>query len=137
MSPPLRRIQWPRVQWSDLRSKAVRFGLLLAALSFACALVAPHVGLFQRLELTTEDMRLRLRGQRPVHPAIATVEIEAKSIERFKYKWPFPRDQYAVLFNPLLENDGGARGQVDLLFMSPDVNRPMPGTPISNDELLR
>ena len=135
MYPTLRRIQWPRVQWSDLRSKAVRFGLLLAALSFACALVAPHVGLFQRLELTTEDMRLRLRGQRPVHPAIATIEIEKETLKRYRFKWPLPRDQYALLFNGLRSAGARAVG-VDLLFLGPDVNPPVPGNPISNDELL-
>jgi len=132
---PLRRIQWPRVQWSDLRSKAVRFGLLLAALSFACALVAPYVGLLQRLELTTEDMRLRLRGSRPVHPAIMTVEIDKTTLQRFDFKWPFPRDQYAVLFNGL--KDAGVRGVgVDLLFLGPDINPPVPGNRITNDELV-
>ena len=135
MAPPLRRIQWPRVQWSDLRSKAVRFGLLLGALSFTCALLAPHVGLFQRLELTTEDMRLRLRGQRPLHPAILTIEIEEKTLERFELKWPFPRDQYAVLFNGLKTSGARAVG-VDLLFLGPDVNPPVPGNRITNDQLL-
>jgi CHASE2 domain-containing sensor protein len=135
LAPPLRRIQWPRVQWSDLRSKAVRFGLVLGALSFACALVAPHIGLFQRLELTTEDMRLRLRGQRPVHPAIVTVEIEKESLKAFKFKWPFARDQYAVLFNGL-KNAGARAVGVDLLFLGPDVNPPVPGTKITNDQLL-
>src|SRR5690348_3940214 len=135
MPTPLRRIQWPRVQWSDLRSKAVRFGLLLAALSFACALVAPYVGLFVRLELTTEDMRLRLRGSRPVHPALLTVEIDKKTLEYFKFKWPFPRDQYAVLFNGLKE--AGVRGVgVDLLFLGPDINPPVAGSRITNDELV-
>src|SRR5690348_4583346 len=135
MPTPLRRIQWPRVQWSDLRSKAVRFGLLLAALSFACALVAPHVGLFQRLELTTEDMRRRLRGQRPVHPAMLTVEIEKNTLRRYHNVWPFPRDQYALLFNGL--RDAGARVVgVDLLFIGPDINPAVEGNPISNDQLL-
>jgi CHASE2 domain-containing sensor protein len=135
LSPPLRRIQWPRVQWSDLKSKAVRFGLLLGALAFACALVAPHIGLFQRLELTTEDIRLRLRGQRPVHPAIMTVEIEKESLKRFELKWPFPRDQYAVIFSGL-KNAGARAVGVDLLFLGPDVNPPVPGNPISNDQLV-
>jgi CHASE2 domain-containing sensor protein len=135
LAPPLRRIQWPRVRWSDLRSKAVRFGLLLGALSFACALLAPYVGLFQRLELTTEDMRLRLRGQHPVHPAIVTVEIEKESLKPYHFKWPLPRDQYAVLFNGLREAGARVVG-VDLLFLGPDVNPSVPGNPISNDELL-
>jgi CHASE2 domain-containing sensor protein len=132
---PLRSIQWPRVQWSDLRSKAVRFGLLLAALSFACALLAPHTGLFQRLELTTEDMRLRLRGQRPIHPALATIEINEKTLDAYHNVWPFGRDQYALLFDGLRKSGVRVVG-VDLLFIGPDINRPVGGGPITNDQLL-
>ena len=137
MSPPLRRIQWPRVQWSDLMSKAVRFGLLLAAVSFVfSALVAPHIGLFQRLELTTEDIRLRVRGERPIHPAIVTVEIEERTLFHYRNTWPIPRDQYALLFNGL-KNAGARVVGVDLLFIGPDINNPpVEGNPITNDQLL-
>ncbi|MEP7027012.1 MAG: SpoIIE family protein phosphatase [Candidatus Eisenbacteria bacterium] len=135
MSPPMRRIQWPRVQWSDLKSKAVRFGLLLAAVAFAFALTTPHIGLFQKLELTTEDIRLRLRGQRPIHPAILTVEIDEGSLRRFHNTWPFARDYYALLFNGLRKAGARVIG-VDLLFIGPDINAPAGGGPISNDQLL-
>jgi CHASE2 domain-containing sensor protein len=135
--PPLRRIQWPRVQWSDLMSKAVRFGLLLAAVAFAfSALLAPHIGLFQRLELTTEDIRLRLRGERPIHPAIVTIEIEEKTLFHYRNTWPIPRDQYALLFNGL-KNAGARVVGVDLLFIGQDINNPpIEGNPITNDQLL-
>lgn len=131
----MRRIQWPRVQWSDLKSKAFRFGLLLAAVSFGFAMLAPHVGLFQRLELTTEDIRLRLRGQRPIHPALATIEIEEKTLDHNENTWPIPRDQYALLFNGL-KNAGARVIGVDLLFIGPDINPPVEGSPITNDRLL-
>ncbi len=135
MYPPLRHIQWPRVQWSDLKSKAVRFGLLLAAVAFAFALAAPHIGLFQKLELTTEDIRLRLRGQRPIHPAILTVEIDEHSLRHNLNMWPFARDFYALLFNGL-RNAGARVIGVDLLFIGPDINAPADGGPITNDQLL-
>ena len=135
MPQPLRRIQWPRVQWSDLRAKAVRFGLLLAAVSFGCALLAPQIGLFQRLELTTEDMRLRLRGQRPIHPALATIEITEDTLEDYENVWPFSRDQYALLFNDLRKTGVRVVG-VDLLFIGPDINPPVGGGKITNDQLL-
>jgi len=131
----MRRIQWPRVQWSDLKSKAVRFGLLLAAVSFAFALVVPHIGLFQRLELTTEDIRLRLRGQRPIHPAIVTVEIDEQTLKRYLNTWPFARDYYALLLNGI-KNSGARAVGMDLLFIGPDVNAPADPEGITNDQLL-
>jgi len=61
----LGRLQWPRLTFSHVPAATLRFGLLVAAVAFLCALAAPHIGLFRRLELTTWDIRLRLRGQRP------------------------------------------------------------------------
>lgn len=135
MATPLGRIQWPRVRWSDLGSKGVRFGLLLAAVSFGIALIAPHIGLFQRLELTTEDIRLRMRGERPIHPAIATVEIDERSLARYHNTWPFARDYYALLLNGI-RNSGARVIGMDLLFIGPDINAPVDGQPITNDQLL-
>ena len=135
MSPPMRRIQWPRVRWSDLRSRAARFGFLLAAIAFGFALLVPHIGLFQRLELTTEDIRLRLRGPRPIHPAIVTIEIDEETLHHYGNTWPFARDYYALLLNGLRGAEPRVVG-MDLLFIGPDINAPADGQAITNDQLL-
>jgi CHASE2 domain-containing sensor protein len=131
----LGKLQWPRLTVSRVPAATLRFGLAVAAVAFLCALAAPHVGLFRRLELTTWDIRLRLRGERPIHPALATVEIDDPTVFTNHNQWPFARDQYAVLVNGLQRDRVRAIG-FDLLFAGPDVNEPPLGTPITNDQLL-
>jgi len=130
-----RKIEWPHLTWSHVPAATWRFGLIVAAAAFVCALAAPHIALFRRLEQTTWDIRLRLRGERPVHPALATIEIDDQSLQANGNQWPLPRDQYAVLVNGLQKAGVRAVG-FDLLFAGPDINEPPPGTPISNDELF-
>jgi CHASE2 domain-containing sensor protein len=129
---PLPRFAMPALP--DLRTDAVRFGLVVAALAFAFALIAPHIGLFERLELTTQDIRLRLRGQRPVHPAIVTVEIDEGSLDKYENAWPLARDYYALLINGL-RNSGARVIGMDLLFVGPDITSPVESD-ITNDQLL-
>ncbi len=52
---------------------AIRFGLLAALAAFILSLFVPYIGVFRKLELTTQDARLRLRGKRPLSPAIALI----------------------------------------------------------------
>ena len=106
-------------------------------LSFACALVAPHIGLFQRLELTTEDMRLRLRGQRPVHPG------DRDDRDRKRDARHATRTQVAVPARPVraCSSTGcAARARAPsastCCSSGPTSTRPVEGTPITNDQLL-
>ena len=108
----------------------------MAAVAFLCALAAPHVGLFRRLELTTWDIRLRLRGERPIHPALATVEIDDETVfARTRITGRSRATDTRVLVNGLQRDSVRAIG-FDLLFAGPDINEPPPGTPITNDQLL-
>jgi serine phosphatase RsbU (regulator of sigma subunit) len=101
---------------------AIRFGLLAALGAFILSLFVPYVGVFRKLELTTQDARMRLRGQRPLSPAIALIEIDEFSLLRYQNQWPIPRDQYAVLLAALAEQDVKALG-IDLLFVGDDKYR--------------
>lgn len=99
-----------------------RFSVLLAANLFVLSLFLFRLPFFEAVELRTQDLRLRTRGERPVHPDIAVIEIEKATIDDYALKgieWPIPRDQYALLLAAL---DGwGARAVgVDLWFSGRD-----------------
>jgi CHASE2 domain-containing sensor protein len=136
---PLGRIQLPSFRPPDFRletvRRAARFGLIVAAAAFGLSLLLPYIGVFRRLELATQDQRLRLRGERPVHPGVALVEIDEASLAAYGNSWPLPRDQYALLLNDL--KDRGARTVgMDLLFVGPDRYKPESPDQPTNDEIL-
>jgi CHASE2 domain-containing sensor protein len=101
------------------RRRLSRFSLLLAVAVFAVALVLPRIPFFETLEFNTQDLRLRTRGERPVHPDVVVIEIEAQTLEGYRNAWPFPRDQYALILNALDEWGAKAVG-VDLWFSGRD-----------------
>jgi CHASE2 domain-containing sensor protein len=101
------------------RRRLSRFSLLLAAVVFAVALVLPRIPFFETLELNTQDLRLRTRGERPVHPDVAVIEIEAQTIAGYRNAWPFPRDQYALIL-AALDAWGAKAVGVDLWFSGRD-----------------
>ena len=119
MALPKGRIELPRLKFPNLRAEPVRFGLGLAGLAFLATLVLPHVKLFGDLELRTQDVRMQLRGERPVDDAIALVNIDEQSLRQYGNSWPLPRDQYAILLEALRAMDAKAVG-IDLLYVGPD-----------------
>jgi serine phosphatase RsbU (regulator of sigma subunit)/CHASE2 domain-containing sensor protein len=115
--------------------RATRFGLVAALAAFLAALVVPHIGVFRKLELTTEDARLRLRGERPLDPAIALIEFDQQSLREYRNSWPIERNQYALLLAALREAGVKAVG-IDLLFVGEDKYRPADRSLPTNDQLL-
>jgi serine phosphatase RsbU (regulator of sigma subunit) len=114
---------------------AIRFGLLAALGAFLLSLFVPYIGVFKKLELTTQDARLRLRGKRPLSPAIALIEIDENSLRAYQNSWPIPRDQYALLLSALAEQDVKALG-IDLLFVGDDKYKAPESDLPTNDQVL-
>ena len=136
---PRLRLPRPSYRLPDLHMESVRaslrFGALAAVLAFLASLVVPYVGVFQKLELTTQDVRMRLRGERPLDPSIALIEIDEPTLKAYNNSWPISRDQYALLLSAL--RDAGAKSVgIDLLFVGDDKYKPEdPATP-TNDAIL-
>ncbi len=136
---PRLRLPRPSFRLPDLHMESVRaslrFGALAAAIAFLASLVVPYVGVFQKLELTTQDVRLRLRGERPLDPSIALIEIDEESLKRYSNSWPIARDQYALLLSGLQEVEVKSVG-IDLLFVGDDKYAPEDPALPTNDALL-
>jgi serine phosphatase RsbU (regulator of sigma subunit) len=114
---------------------SIRFGLFAALGAFVVSLFIHEIGVFRKLELTTQDARLRLRGARPLDPSIALIEFDQVSLEEYKNQWPIPRDQYALLLHALAEKDVKALG-IDLLFVGDDKYRESGSDEATNDQVL-
>lgn len=101
------------------RRRLSRFSLLLAANLFIVSLVLVWIPFFEAQELRTQDLRLHLRGERPVHPDLVVIHINKRTIRKYNNSWPLPRDQYALLIAAL--QDWGARVvAIDLWFSGRD-----------------
>jgi adenylate cyclase len=84
--------------------------LLTAIILLATALAAasPRVTTpLERLDLTIQDLAIRLRGNQPVHPDIVIVAIDDFSFNWTGYQWPWPRAYLAEIVDWL--NQAGAR----------------------------
>lgn len=85
-----------------------------------------HLGLFQRLELSSIDYRFLYRG---VNKAVADssnvviVDIQHDAIASLPTSFPWPRDYYARLVRNLKRAGARAVG-IDLIFDSPDTHGP-------------
>ena len=108
---------------------SIRFGAIAAIVAFSAALFVPNIGVFRKLELATQDARLRLRGERPIDKRIGLVQIGEESLKMYQNSWPIPRDQYALLLHALDEVGVKTIG-IDLLFVGADKYEP------ANDQLL-
>lgn len=110
---PLRRILFGH----DLPARLVRV-VLLTALAVTAGYLIAAVPAIELVELKTEDLRYRLRGERPIDDRILVVEIDDATREAFE-QFPLERDKYALLsyFTPRF----GATGVVyDLFFTEAD-----------------
>jgi len=106
-----------------------RFSLLLAANLLVISVILLRVPFFEVAEYKTQDLRLRTRGQLPVHPDVVVIEIDGHTLDKYENEWPFTRDQYAFLLKEL--QDWGAKTVgVDLWFSGRDKESD------ANDDLL-
>jgi adenylate cyclase len=108
-----------------IRAWAARIGLAFAIALLVIPLVVDepfHLGLFQRLELSSLDYRFQFRGQNSHvrdSSSVVIVEITNESFKSISQSFPFPRTLYAHLVRNLKLAGARAVG-IDLLFDSPD-----------------
>lgn len=90
------------LKWKSLLSRK-RFSFFVL-LSLTTLLFALH---FFRLvdfhEEDTIDLRFRLRGAQPAHPAITMVVIDDESLKAFG-QWPWPRSTHAAFLSVLMKH---------------------------------
>ncbi len=73
--------------------------------------------LLEKSELTTLDLRFKLRGPRKPTPEAVIIFIEDRDIKAIGY-WPWTRDYYATIIQVLKESGVKAVG-FDILFLDP------------------
>ncbi len=106
------------------RRDAAICGLALAVMAVFVVfhLVGADFFVVRRLETTTLDLRLRLRGSLPPGPETAIVLIDDAAIAAFG-RWPLPRSRLAELVAKLRR--AGARViAFDILFAEPETPNP-------------
>ncbi|MHB1100909.1 MAG: CHASE2 domain-containing protein, partial [Burkholderiales bacterium] len=115
------------MNWFRLHEQAIRrygghaIGLLLVALFLLQAMGALRIGILDRLELLSYDMRLNLTMPRTVFPGIAIVDIDEKSLAE-EGRWPWGRDKMARLVDQLFDRYQVAAAGFDIVFAEPDEN---------------
>ncbi len=111
--------EWKQ-HWASIAiSAAVTvFALAVYAATFMGERPMPVFDFIQRLELSSLDARFQLRGQTPVDPRIAIVDIDQHSQEVLG-RWPFPRINFADAVNAL-HDDGARVVAFDMTFSKPD-----------------
>lgn len=101
--------------FQTLSSRRSIFCLIIAmALCFMIYLLGA-AGLFNRLELSTVDMRFRLRPKHDIHPQVALVLIGDKMFEEYSQGPGLSRKYYAEVADKLLEGDAKVVG-FDMFF---------------------
>jgi len=96
-----------------LSSQRFIFGMCIAiGVCFVIYLLG-LTALFDRLELSTVDMRFRLRPKHSIHPQVALVLVGDETLEQ--YGFPLSRRYYAIVADALLEHGAKAVG-FDIFF---------------------
>jgi len=131
---PLPTFHLPDLHMESVRS-SLRFAGIAAVIAFLASLGVLNVGVFEKLELTTQDVRLRLRGERPLDPSIALIEIDEPTLDAYNNSWPIARDQYALLLSALQETGVKTVG-MDLQFVGDDKYKPEDPDLPTNDAIL-
>ena len=95
-----------------------------AAAGFLLVFGLAHVGLFERVENLTLDLRTRerVKHQPEADPRLAVVAIDDESIEKIG-RWPWPRERHAQ-FVELASSAKAAVVTWDILFTEPDMVTP-------------
>jgi adenylate cyclase len=94
----------------------VAIGVLAAAIGIATYATAA----FSRLELSTVDTRMSIRGPQAPSSRVAVVAIDAATFSKLGIQWPFPRSLHGALVDRLTR-DGAAAIAYDVQFTEPTV----------------
>lgn len=105
-------------------SRGSRWGraLILAVVIPLVAAILGEMRFLRVVELKTEDLRFRWRGEGPIHPDLIIVEIDELTIEKYGGQFPLPRSQHALLLRGLAEAGASIVG-FDFLFSTPSAQR--------------
>jgi adenylate cyclase len=95
--------------------------MLLSAISFL--IYAADLPLFYLFELKSYDLKVYMRGERPVSDQVVIVAIDEKSLAK-EGRWPWPRTKLAQLVDKLSEVGVAVIG-FDIFFPEKDVYIPM------------
>ena len=95
---------------------SITFSVLLTFVSFY--IYSLDLSLFQQLELKSYDLKVRLRGERPISNQIKIIAIDEKSLEK-EGRWPWSRSKMSQLVDRMTEADAAAIG-FDIFFPEPE-----------------
>lgn len=96
-------------------------GLMLIGIFMLQAMGMLRIGLLDRLELLSYDMRVNFTMPRSAFPGIAIVDIDEKSLAE-EGRWPWGRDKMAKLVDQLFDRYQVAAAGFDIVFAEPDEN---------------
>ena len=90
---------------------------------FSLFIYSLNLTIFELLELKAYDLKVSLRGTRPVSGRVVIVAIDEHSLKR-EGRWPWPRTRLAKLVDKLSQSGVAAIG-LDLLFPEKDIYIPL------------
>lgn len=98
----------------------IALSFLLLCIFSALQLYPPQI--LSTFELKLNDQMLTIRGQQPVDPRVAIIDIDERSLQEVG-QWPWPRNRVAeLLLN--LRDSGVAIIGLDIVFAEPDNASP-------------
>ena len=95
---------------------SITFSIFLTLLSFY--IYSLDLTFFQQLELKSYDLKVRMRGERPISNQIKIIAVDEESLEK-EGRWPWSRRKMAQLVDRLIEADAAAIG-FDIFFPEPE-----------------
>jgi adenylate cyclase len=115
-------MNWFRTQEHNIRHYGgYVIGFSLIALFMLQATGIVRIGILERMELWSYDMRLNFTMPKSVFPGIAIVDIDEKSLAE-EGRWPWGRDKMAKLTDQLFDRYQIAAAGFDIVFAEPDEN---------------
>jgi adenylate cyclase len=105
-----------KIRWLN----AFTVSILITLLSLC--IYSLNLTIFELLELKAYDLKVSLRGMRPVSGQVVIIAIDERSLQR-EGRWPWPRTRLAKLVDKLTESGAAAIG-LDLLFPEKDIYVP-------------
>ena len=95
-------------------------GTVVALLLIQIAALLPSITTpVERIEYSTRDVLMRLRGAQEPSDNIVIVEIDDFSFNWTGYQWPWPRSYFAEIANQVNQGGGKVIG-VDIFLSEPD-----------------
>ncbi len=105
-----------------LRRRRAGAAALVALGAAALGLFAYGTHLLRRQELSTVDARFSIRGAQAVPSDLAVVQVDARTFDQLRRRWPFPRHFHGQLIDRL-RRDGAKAIAYDVQFTEPTVPR--------------